>query len=106
MYTNPIPLRLTIAMQRFKQVFTINQVIDRQIPLPGAFTTIAADGTIDYTYSSYNMKVQLGDPSGFLDPGARFVRLYDQNFLGGFDVHRYTERVAGTRTFNVAIDGS
>lgn len=71
----------------------------------GAYTTIATDGTIDYTYSSYNMKIQLGDPSGFLDPGARFVRLYDQNFLGGFDVHRYTERVAGTRTFNVAIDG-
>ena len=71
----------------------------------GTYTTISVDGTIDYTHSSYNMKVQLGDPSGFLDPGARFVRLYDQNFLGGFDVHRYTERVAGTRTFNLAIDG-
>ena len=70
-----------------------------------AFTTIASDGTIDYTYSSYNMKIQLGDPSGFLDPGARFVRLYDQNFLGGFDVHRFTERVVDPRTFNVAIDG-
>jgi hypothetical protein len=69
------------------------------------YTTIATDGTIDYTYSSYNMKVQLGDPSGFLDPGARFVRLYDQNFLGGFDVHRFTENTVDPRTFNVTIDG-
>jgi hypothetical protein len=87
------------------QISLFYQSDRRQYTNTNVFYAIDADGFIDYTYSSYNMKMQLSDPSGFLDQGARFVRLFDQNFLGGFDVHRFTENNVGARSFNVVCDG-
>ena len=87
------------------QISLFYQGNQRQFTNTNVFYPIDANGLIDYTYSSYNMKMELSDPSGFLDEGARFVRLFDQNFLGGFDVHRFTENSVAPRSFNVACDG-
>jgi len=87
------------------QISLFYQSRERQYTNTNIFYAIDANGLIDYNYSSYNMKMQLSDPSGFLDKGARFVRLFDQNFLGGFDVHRFTENNVGARSFNIACDG-